>query len=68
MGDWPDGLLRVESDAVILAVAVQPASKRIGIEGIDVWRGRLQIAVTKGPPMKQSVNYFQKHLAYRWYS
>jgi uncharacterized protein (TIGR00251 family) len=55
MGDWPDGLLRVESDAVILAVAVQPASKRIGIEGIDVWRGRLQIAV-KAVPHKGAAN------------
>ncbi len=55
MGDWPDGLLREDADAVVLAVAVQPASKRIGIEGIDVWRGRLQIAV-KAIPQKGAAN------------
>tara|TARA_B110000438_G_C15813584_1_gene650857 strand:- start:3253 stop:3573 length:321 start_codon:yes stop_codon:yes gene_type:complete len=55
MGDWPAGLLREELDAVILAVAVQPGSKRISIEGIDVWRGRLQIAV-KAIPQKGAAN------------
>ncbi|MDE0708679.1 MAG: DUF167 domain-containing protein [Candidatus Poseidoniales archaeon] len=55
MGDWPEGLLREESGAMILAVAVQPAAKRIGIEGIDVWRGRLQIAV-RAVPQKGAAN------------
>ena len=55
MGDWPEGLLREEADAVILAVAVQPAAKRVGIEGIDVWRGRLQVAV-QAIPQKGAAN------------
>ena len=55
MGDWPEGLLREEADAVILAVAVQPAAKRVGIEGIDVWRGRLQVAV-QALPQKGAAN------------
>ncbi len=49
MGDWPEGLLREDENMVILAVAVQPAAKREGIEGIDVWRGRLQVAVKAAP-------------------
>ena len=40
---------------MILAVAVQPAAKRIGIEGIDAWRGRLQIAV-RAVPQKGAAN------------
>ena len=55
MGDWPDGLLREDADAVILAVAVQPAAKRLGIQGIDLWRGRLQVAV-KAQPQKGAAN------------
>ena len=55
MGDWPEGLLREEANAVILAVAVQPAAKRLGIQGIDLWRGRLQVAV-KAQPQKGAAN------------
>ncbi len=55
MGDWPVGLLREDTEGIILAVTIQPASKRIGIEGIDVWRGRLQIAV-KAIPQKGAAN------------
>jgi len=40
---------------VILAISVQPAAKRSGIEGIDVWRGRLQVAV-KSVPLKGAAN------------
>ena len=55
MGELPEGLFRVDGDDVVLAVAVQPAAKRIGIEGIDVWRGRLQSAV-KAAPQKGAAN------------
>jgi len=55
MGEWPEGLLREDGEAVIIAVAVQPAAKRVGIEGIDVWRARLQVAV-KALPQKGAAN------------
>ena len=55
MGDWPDGLLREDEDGVILAVAVQPAAKHVGIAGIDNWRGRLQVAV-RTQPQKGAAN------------
>mgnify|MGYP001311830494 CR=1 FL=1 len=55
MGEWPDGLLREEADSVILSLMVHPASKRAKIEGIDVWRGCLQVAV-KAPPRKGAAN------------
>jgi len=55
MGDWPDGLLREDGDGVILAVTVQPASKHVGIAGIDNWRGRLQVSV-KAQPQKGAAN------------
>lgn len=55
MRDWPEGLLREDEDGVILAVTVQPASKRVGIVGIDIWRGRLQVAV-KAQPQKGAAN------------
>ena len=49
MGDWPEGLLRESEDGVILSVSVQPSAKRSGIEGIDIWRGCLQVAVRAQP-------------------
>ena len=55
MRDWPDGLLREGENGVILAVTVQPASKRAGIAGIDIWRGRLQVSV-KAQPQKGAAN------------
>ena len=55
MEDWPEGLLREGEDGVILAITVQPASKRLGIAGIDIWRGRLQVAV-KAQPQKGAAN------------
>ena len=55
MRDWPDGLLREGENGVILAVTVQPASKRAGIAGIDNWRGRLQVSV-KAQPQKGAAN------------
>ena len=55
MEDWPEGLLREGEDGVILAVTVQPASKRTGIAGIDNWRGRLQVFV-KAQPQKGAAN------------
>ena len=55
MEDWPEGLLREGEDGVILAITVQPASKRAVIAGIDIWRGRLQVAV-KAQPQKGAAN------------
>ena len=55
MRDWPDGLLREGENGVILAVTVQPASKRAGIAGIDIWRGRLQVSV-QAQPQKGAAN------------
>lgn len=55
MEDWPEGLLREGEDSVILAITVQPASKRAVIAGIDIWRGRLQVAV-KAQPQKGAAN------------
>ena len=55
MGPWPEGLLREEASSVILAVTVKPASKRNRVEAIDVWRGRLQVAIRK-PPVKGEAN------------
>ncbi|MDP6899499.1 MAG: DUF167 domain-containing protein [Candidatus Thalassarchaeaceae archaeon] len=45
MGNWPDGILRNDGTGVIIAVDVQPASKRAQIESINIWRKRLEIAV-----------------------
>ena len=55
MVEWPAGLLRREVDSLVLAIYVQPASKRNSIEEIDVWRGRLNLAV-KATPQKGSAN------------
>ena len=55
MGDWPKGLLREDENGVILAVSVQPGAKRVRIEGIDIWRNRLHVAV-KPPPQKGIAN------------
>ena len=55
MGPWPEGFLREEASSVILAVTVKPASKRNRVEGIDVWRGRLQVAI-RTPPVKGEAN------------
>ena len=55
MVEWPTGLLRKEVDSLVLAIFVQPAAKRNSIEEIDVWRGRLHVAV-KAPPEKGSAN------------
>ena len=45
MGNWPEGILRIDGTGVVIAVDVQPASKREQIESINIWRNRLQIAV-----------------------
>ena len=55
MGPWPEELLLEEASSVILAVTVKPASKRNRVEGIDVWRGRLQVAI-RTPPVKGEAN------------
>ena len=55
MANWPTNLFRDEGGDVIIAIEVQPASKRAGIEGVNPWRERLQITV-KEPPLKGAAN------------
>ncbi|MDP6906747.1 MAG: DUF167 domain-containing protein [Candidatus Thalassarchaeaceae archaeon] len=55
MRDQFIGIIREVGEDIFLAIEVQPASKRNNIEGINMWRKRLQIAV-KSLPQKGAAN------------
>jgi len=55
MEAWDVDIIQQVGEDTILSIEVKPGAKRIGIEGINPWRNRLQVAV-KEIPQKGAAN------------
>ena len=49
MEPWDVDIIQQVGDDTTLSIEVKPGAKRRGVEGINPWRNRLQVAVKENP-------------------